>query len=274
MRFRLFVEEEYKPLSTVPKPLYLFLTLALLAQFVFHWSSVAPKAVPITEYGTPPTHNAVRLLSFADYELASKFLVLRLQAFDNQPGISIRFQELDYFELGDWLDLVVKLDERSEYPHFLMAKLYSDVFERNREYIALEWVRRHFANRPNERWEWMLHSTNYMKHFIKDDELALIYARELREKTDPKKVPSWVRQVEVFMIENAGQFESAAAILAKELESGQITEPQEFIFSLSRLESLVTKMLESGKIKNETDWNEKIKKIESLKSKFLSQQSL
>lgn len=274
MRFRLFVEEEYKPMGTVPKWVYVFLALALSTQLTFHSLSIKPKPTPITEYGTPLPYSVAKILSFGDNELASKFLVLRIQAFDNQPGVSIPFRDLDYFELSDWLNLIVKLDEKSEYPHFLMSKIYSQVVDVNRQYIAVEWVRKQFANRPNERWEWMVHITTFVKHFLHNDELALAYASELRAKTDPHKVPSWVRQIELFFIENDGQFEAAAAILAKQLESGYITEPHEFAFSLDRLEQLVTTMLENGEIKDKSEWDEKIKKIESLKSEYLLQHGI
>ena len=269
IRLRLFVADEYKPLRLVPKWLWPLTVLALSAQIAFHRYFIPPPQPAIEEYGVPPSETVARLLSFGEAATLSRLIAMRLQAFDNQPGVSIPFEQLDYDALGRWLDIAVLLDERAEYPHFLMSKVYSSVTDETRKRKAAAWVWRQFLRRPDDRWEWMAHATNQTNYVIKDPVIALEMAHDLRRKTTAGKVPEWVRQIEVLFAENQNQYEVAAAILSNQLEAGEIGDPQEFEYTITRLESLVEKMVEQGEITNEAQWREKIENLNTLRRRFL-----
>ena len=169
------------------------------------------------------------------------------------------FRELDYGRLGEWLDRIVALDERSEYPHFSAAKIYTNVADDGRRRTIIEWVRRHFRDEPDVRWEWMAHAANFAQHVMKDQSLAISMARELREKTTPGAVPGWTRQMEVFLLENKNEYEAAASLLFNLLQAGEVTEPIEFSFLLGRLEGMAKTMIERGEVRTP----EEIDKIEA-----------
>ena len=270
-RLRLFVAEEYKPLRQVPLYMWFVTIGALCLQIIFTAYLLPPPEVRQEDYASPPTEAFLRVASLGEPETLAKILVLRLQAFDNQPGVSVPFAELNYDYLGDWLSIAVRLDERAEYPHFLMAKVYSAVNNRERGYTAANWVWKHFKERPDERWWWMTHIVGYVRHTIEDNALALKMARDLRILLTPGKTPSWPRQMEVYILENQSEFNEAAAILLNQLEAGEITDPQEFVFLLERLEQLTEKMALEGKITNTQEWEKKLKILENLQEKFLQQ---
>lgn len=270
-RLRLFTAEEYKPLRLLP-PLMWPLTLgALAAQVAFSVYLLPPPEVRQRDYETPPAETMFHILALGEPETLAKLLALRLQLFDNQPGVSVPFAELDYGKLGEWLDRVVALDERAEYPHFLMAKIYSAVNDNSRRRQAVAWVRRQFLRRPDERWWWMVHSTNLAKHFIKDDALALDMARDLREHLTPGKTPSWPRQMEAFFLENKSEYDAAVGILLNQLEAGEIDDPQEFVFLVERLEKIVDKMVKKGEITSERELNDKLNTLKELSERFSEQ---
>lgn len=269
-RLRLFVAEEYKPLRSVSPWLWLLTIGAFAGQIAFHYY-LPPPASQAVALETPPSDAVFRLSALGEPTTLAKLLAMRIQAFDNQPGISIPFREMDYDIIGEWLDRIVALDERAEYPHFLMAKIYSAVNDNERRRIAAEWTRRQFLKMPAARWEWMAYVTNMAKHVIKDDALALTLARELRENISPDDdVPGWTRQMEIFFLENQDEFSAAAAMLEHQLESGEVREPQEFQFLSERLEKLIKKSYEAGDIGREQAF-ERIDKIQKLTEQYLQQ---
>ena len=269
-RLRLFVADEYKPLSLVSLWLWVVTIGALLFQVAFHRYVVPPPISEAINYEKPPRQALFNVLSLGEPVTLARLLALRLQAFDNQPGISIPFRELDYDNLGLWFDRVVALDERAEYPHFLIAKIYSSVSDDERRRKTIDWVTRQFLERPNERWEWMGHVTNMAKYVLKDDELSIKLARIARNKTTPGKVPSWVREMEIFFLENQDEFEAAASMLEEQLIAGEVTEPQEFTFLSNRLQGMLKNLYERGDISDE-ELAERLRKIEELTDGYLRQ---
>lgn len=271
-RFRLFVKDEYQPLRLVPKWLWLALTLSFSAQLGFHAWLPPPK---VDERGlqlqTPSDEVLLRALAFGDPAPLSRVLMLNLQAFDNQQGVSILYTDLDYTMLGLWLDRIVALDEKSEYPHFTAAKIYTGVQDESRQRQMVEWVRKQFRASPDTRWEWMAHVTNFIRYRLEDQELSLEMAHELRDLTTPGKTPGWARQTAVFFLESENEYQASANLLANLLAEGEVTDPAEFSFLLDRLEEIVLKMVSEGKIKNQDEFNQIQNQMDDLREQFLQQ---
>lgn len=283
-RFRLFVKDEYKPLRVVPPVLWATIIASLVLQvFVHIWQGAAQVSERDLQLSTPPSDSMLRIAAFGDPLPLARILMFNIQAFDNQQGVSLKYSDLDYDLLGLWLDRIVALDEQSEYPHFTASKIYTLVQDNVRQKKMIAWVRRHFREAPNLRWEWMIHTTNFVKYKIEDHELGLEMAREVREFTDPGKVPGWVRQTEVFFLENVSEYESAANLLANLLDAGEVTDPAEFSFLLERLEGIGKKRLEE--IENtitrgvdaqeferlQKEYDQISQRFESVQNKFLQQ---
>ncbi|MGI9296962.1 MAG: hypothetical protein ACR2QC_03590 [Gammaproteobacteria bacterium] len=271
-RFRLFVKDEYRPLRAVPRGLWAAAAFALAAQLWFHDHLGAPQVSERElQLPRPPPAELLHAAAFGDPLSLGRILMLNLQAFDNQQGVSILYIDLDYDMLGLWLDRIVSLDEKSEYPHFTAAKIYTGPPDEARRRKMAEWVRRHFRAFPDARWEWMAYMTNFVRHQIKDDALSLEMAREIRALTTPGEVPGWTRQMEVFFLENANEYESSAALLANLLEAGEVADPAEFSFLLTRLEEIAEKMVESGEVRSEGEIDKIDNQLRALREQFLRQ---
>ena len=271
-RFRLLVKDEYQPLSVIPVALWLLLVFMLAAQLAFHHFSEEARAdVRKFHLSVPPPEGVLQAAAFGDGPALARLLMLNLQGFDNQQGRSLSFRELDYGRLGEWLDRIVALDERSEYPHFSAAKIYTNVADDGRRRTIIEWVRRHFRDEPDVRWEWMAHAANFAQHVMKDQSLAISMARELREKTTPGAVPGWARQMEVFLLENKNEYEAAASLLFNLLQAGEVTEPIEFSFLLGRLEGMAKTMIERGEVRTPEEIDKIEARLDQLKGMFVAQ---
>lgn len=223
-----------RPVSAVPDWVLAILGFSIMAQLVFHGSTVDLKirerALP-----EPPSQNTLSVLSLGDSVGLSKFIMLWLQGFDHQPGISIPFSKLNYEILIEWLDSVLTLDPNSDYALLSASRIYSEVPDVVKKRKMLEFVYEKFLERPNERWIWMAHAAYVAKHKINDSELALKYARELRLNTTSENVPNWARQLELFVYEDIGDLESAQILLGGLIESGEISDNNEIKFLMSRL---------------------------------------
>lgn len=164
--------------------------------------------------------------------------MLWLQAFDNQPGISIPFRELDYGRVIDWLERILRLDERTQYPLLAASRLYAEVPVPNKQRQMLEFVYQQFLLDPNRRWPWMAHAVFIAKHRLKDPRLALKYAKALTNYATGGRVPHWAQQMQIFVLEGMGEVESAKVLLGALIESGTITDPHELRFLKGRLQGL------------------------------------
>ena len=80
----------------------LLLACALTLQ-VFWQSLQAPPVARADALPPAPPATIIRAASFGEPVAAAQLMLLQLQAFDNQPGISIPFADLDYGRVLGWL---------------------------------------------------------------------------------------------------------------------------------------------------------------------------
>ena len=75
---------------------------------------------------------------------------------------------------------------------------------------------------PDRHWPWMAHGVYVAKHRIRDLQLALKYAKALRQRVSNDAAPPWVSQMEIFVLEDLGEVESARIIIGGLLASGKL----------------------------------------------------
>ncbi len=226
-----------RPLRDVPRRLWLLLLVASLLQVAWHAQAPAPRAVAQALPEAPPVA-LLRALSLGETQLLSRLLSLWLQAFDNQPGISIPFSQLDYERVAGWLSVSLQLDPANRYPLLAASSLYAEVADRARVRRMLAFIEIQFRRDPPGRWRWMAHAVLLAKHRLGDLPLALRLARQLTEATADAPVPGWARQMQVFVLEDSGEHAAAAALLGALLESGQVHGEEERRFLTRRLAQL------------------------------------
>jgi hypothetical protein len=226
-----------RPVRDVPGWILWLLPVMLASQIVIHIEQPAP-AVVASELQPPPPLSFLRLAALGEPIGLARALDLYLQAFDTQPGISIPFRQLDYHTIVLWLDRISALDPNSAYPFLLATQVYSQVPDPARQRAMLDFVFRKFHDDPVRRWRWLAHAAILAKHQLKDPQLALTYARAIAREANDPSVPSWAKQMQIFLLEDLGEYEAAKVLLGGLLASGTITDEHEMRFLLERLKAL------------------------------------
>ncbi|MFB3101101.1 MAG: hypothetical protein ACE1ZM_06620 [Gammaproteobacteria bacterium] len=230
-------KSEERPLKDVPVYISIILILAILCQI--YWSSVRPlQRVTIKALPEPPSQIESQLLGLGDSIAISKLFMLWLQAFDNQPGVSVPFKRLDYGRVIIWLERILALDPKSQYPLLAAARVYGEVADEGKKRQMLEFIYQQFPEDPNRRWPSMIHAIYVAKHRIKDYPLALKFAHAVAQQVTVNDIPHWVKQMEIYVLEDMGEIESAKILIGGLLESGVITDAHELQFLQNRLNSL------------------------------------
>ncbi len=223
-----------RPLSFVPLLGWLTLAAGLGLQLAWH---VLRPPVEARAAALPPAPalESLDLASLGDREALARGLMLWLQAFDTQPGISIPFRDLDYGRVIGWLDRIVDLAPRAHYPFLAASRVYTEVPVEAKSRAMLEFVHRRFFEDPNRRWPWLAHAVYVAKHRLRDLPLALRYAESIATHATGKNVPHWAQQMRIFILEDLGEVEAAKVLLGGLIASGAITDPHELRFLEDRL---------------------------------------
>ena len=110
-----------RPIAAVPTLVRTSLLLVLLSQIIFAAMQPRPTATGQALKEAPPL-SVLRASSLGDPIPFAQGLTLYLQAFDNQPGISIPFLDLDYAKVQSWLNRIL---ESVSYTHLTLPTIYS-----------------------------------------------------------------------------------------------------------------------------------------------------
>ncbi|MYM91883.1 hypothetical protein GTP91_32490, partial [Rugamonas sp. FT82W] len=185
-----------------------------------------------------PSPAALRLASLGDPLALSRLLMLYLQGYDDQAGVTIAWRDLDYGRIRQWLERVLELDPRSQYPLLAASEVYGAVGDPARVRQMLELVYERFGDDPNRRWPWLAHAAVVAQHRLHDLPLARRYAQAIRLHATGPQVPAWARELELFVLEDMNQADATRALIGALLSSGQITDPNELHFLEQRLQNL------------------------------------
>lgn len=233
----LWLHRDQRRLSQVPLPVALMLACSLLWQSI--WSAMYPRTPPAAaDLTDPPSAAAIRASSLDETLAYAKLMNLTLQAHDHQPGVSLPFRRLDYGKIEAWLGRILEVDPAGQYPLLAASRLYGTVDDPIRQRRMLDFVQRQFLADPNQRWQWMAHAVYIARHQLHDLPLAARFSESLRLHATSKKVPSWARQMEIFLRADMNEFETARLLLGALLASGQVTDPSEYRFLAGRLMEL------------------------------------
>ncbi len=231
-----------RSIKRVPTVVLALLLLCLLFQISYQslLDQQRSTAQPLTP---PPSLHFVKSVAFGDYISASKWLLLWLQSFDHQNGVSLSYHQLDYNLVSDWLKLLNERDSRTQYPLILASRVYGTISDTEKKRVMLNHIHQLYLEAPNQRWRWMAEAALTAKHSLKAVDLALFYASELHEKSTAAHIPFWAKDMKIVLLEDLNELESAKILVGGLLESGQISDPFEITFLEKKLEDLEKKLL-------------------------------
>ena len=115
--------EPERAFSAVPSWVLAEFLLSLAAHAALRFQEARPLAVAAALEAPLPVA-ALRAMSLGEPQALSQWLTLYLQAFDNQPGVSIPFAALDYARVSAWLKAALALDPAAQYPLMMASQLY------------------------------------------------------------------------------------------------------------------------------------------------------
>ena len=226
-----------RPFTTVPRRILIALILALLVQLGLR-SANPPAAPGAADLPPVPGTSTLAIASFGDPIPLAKLLMLYLQAFDYQSGDRVPYQALDYDRLQAWLTRILRTDPKGQYPLMAASRLYADVPSEAKKRQMLEFVYQEFFKDPDRRWQWLAHATAVAKHGLKDLPLAQKYAAAIQKYALGEDVPLWARQMEIFILEDMNELETARIMIGGYIEKGLIKHPGELRFLENRLKEL------------------------------------
>jgi len=226
-----------KPLTVVPRPVWLLLVLALVLQVGWQATRPPPQA-QARALPPPPSAAALQLAALGEPVALARLTMLYVQGMDDQAGVRIGWRQLDYGTVIGWLQRVLDLDPRGQSPLLAASQVYGAVGDPGRTRQMLDFVHARFAEDPNRRWPWLAHAALVARHRLHDLPLARSYAREIRLLATGADVPAWAHELEIFMAEDMNQHDSARALIGGLLQSGRISDPRELHFLEQRLQQL------------------------------------
>ncbi len=234
-----YFRQRERSLRDVPAGIRWLAPLMLLLQLWWHSQQPPPQA---RAQDLPPPLSADNyvMASLGEPVTAAKVLNLWLQAFDNQPGISIPFSQLDYRRIIEWLDTILALDPAGHYPLLVAARVYGSVSDPQRQRMMMDYLYDKFQHNPQQNWRWLAHAVITAKHELKDMPLALKYADALAS-TDTR-IPYWARDMKIIVLEDMGQLEAAKVLVGGLIASGEIRDLHEIRFLTQKLEVLQKKL--------------------------------
>jgi hypothetical protein len=230
-----------RKVSAVPAAVLAALVLALGLQLELR-REMPPARAGASDLSPAPGLTGLRLAALGDPIPLAKVLMLYLQAFDLNAANAIPYQALDYATLEQWLLRILWLDPTGQYPLFAASRVYADVPDEARQRRMLDLVYREFRADPDRRWPWLAHAAAMAKHRLKDLALARRYAAAIQQHAKGEHVPLWAKQMEIFILEDMNELETARVMIGGFLDSGMISDPAEIRFLDRRLREIQDRM--------------------------------
>ena len=115
------MSRDVRPVSAVPAAVLVLLAASLAAQIALQTMRDAGIDA-VAPLPPAPGADALRLASFGEPEAAARLAMVHLQTYRNP----------DYRRLVDWLESILALDPRSQYPLFSAARVYAETADAER----------------------------------------------------------------------------------------------------------------------------------------------
>ncbi len=233
-----------RPLKTLPVTLLTGFVIILLIQVLVAQFSLSRSELAYKPLSAPLAASTYRIVAMGSDDLMSYLLAIRLQLHDNQSGKHVRYEQINYRTLVDWLNQIVLLNVQSEYPTMLASRVYGQTTNDIKLRIMVDFIQTNFARNPQRHWRRMTEATILAKHKLGNLELALSLAEQLSSQPTEVIMPHWARDMQFILLGEMNEFEEGITIIAALLESGSIVDPDELRFLKGKVLDFQQNLLE------------------------------
>ena len=233
-----------RPFTVLPPILWVGFLIILVIQVMVARVYLSRDELSYKPLSAPLKVSTYRIASMGSNRLMSYMLSIQLQLHDSQSGRHIRYEQLNYSVLIDWLDQITRLNIHSEYPNMLASRVYGQIADENKLRMIIDFIQKSFARNPQLHWRRMTEATLLAKHKLGDLELALSIATQLSIQSADVVMPHWARDMQFILLGEMNEHESGIAIIVALIESGSITDSDELRFLKDKLLDFQQKMLE------------------------------
>ena len=222
----------------------------LLLQLGFWWKTkdVVPEMDIVPNV---PSQQTLAALSFGDEQFLFRLMALRLQNAGDTFGRFTALYRYDFQKLYHWFTLLDTLDNESDYVPNMATYYFAQTQNRPDIRYIVDYLVDYSQGRVKEKWWWMVQATYLANHRLKDKDLALDIANNLR---DNPELPIWVQQMPAFIHEQRGEMGAALEIIQTILDhqdslgEGELNFIQNFVDErLGRLEDIEAQLNEARK---------------------------
>lgn len=186
----------------------------LIAQGLFwnHTRAIRPEMGIVPDV---PGDTTVRALSFGDEEVFFRLLALNIQNSGDTFGRFTALYKYDFNKLYHWFRLLDGLNRESSYLPAMASYYFSQTQNANDVRYLVDYLDEYAADRPKEKWWWLVQASYLATHKLNDSARALEIAQKLN---GVRGIPIWAQQLPAFIHEQRGEFGEALAIIEDVLE--------------------------------------------------------
>jgi len=233
-----------RPLSGMPNVLLAGFVVIFVIQILLHQLVGSRASSSYKPLSKPFNAQVYKGVSMGSEKLFSFLLAMRLQLHDNQAGRHVRYDNIDYTLLVDWLNQIYQLNPDSEYTMMLASRVYSQTRDKLRLRILLEYIDKTYSSNPQLHWRRQAEATVIAKHQLGDLDLALAMATALASQPDTIHMPRWARDMRFLLLGDLNEFETAILIIQALLADNSISDPDEVRFLKEKLSYFQQKLSE------------------------------
>jgi hypothetical protein len=229
--------QKNRPTAPTPKWTASMLIAGFALQLMLTWNISNQQGLDSSP-GKPLQQLTTTVLSLGEAPLSAYAMNLYIQTFDSQAQKSLGIRTLDHSAIRQWLSQAIEINPKSSYSLLLASRVYASAANPSDARKTLEFVHEHFLRSPKQNWPWLAHAVHVARYELGDIELAKRYARSIAQHATSPEVPSWAKQLEVFILEANNEIDAARQLLGGLINSGQIKDLAELQFLASRLKQL------------------------------------
>ncbi|MBF0438185.1 MAG: hypothetical protein HQL93_03595 [Magnetococcales bacterium] len=213
--------------SRRPSPRWLIALVLIAMGFQATWKIMTPlPTAQFTDFPSPPSSEVLRLSSLGDPISMAIFWMVWLQTFDDQAGVVVPFHKMNFHHLTRWLERILSLDPRSDYPLFAAIRVYAFVPDPDQQRLILDFVHQAFLDAPKNRWQWLAFATLQARHRLQDPQRARLYMDDLGKTIFDNQLPFWVRGLHARILSEQNELEGAKAVIGGIMVHEPATERQ------------------------------------------------